>query len=85
LDKEDWKLATKITLALGLFLIVVGICADCYPVAHSNWLYGHWVDYPYQTEGTILFLAGVGVLIVAACFREREKTVRARMSLPVPP
>lgn len=85
LDKEDWKLATKIMLGLGLFLISCGICADCYPVAHTNWLYGRWIDYPYQTQGTILFVVGIAVLIVAACLNERAKTAHGRMPLPVPP
>ena len=85
LDKEDWKLATKIMLGLGLFCVAVGILGMCYFEVHRSWLGYTWLSYPYYEQGVCLLVVGVAVLIVAACLNERVKTAHTRMPLPAPP
>jgi len=85
LDKEDWKLAMKIMLGLGLFCVAVGIFGMCYFEVHRSWLGLTWRSYPYYEQGVCLLILGIAVLIVAACLNERVKTAHARVPLPVPP
>jgi uncharacterized membrane protein len=80
LDKEDWKLATMISLALGILFLAVGVFAICYFEVHRSWLGYTWLNYPFQQQGVILGILGMVLLVVAACFNERVKT-----KLPIPP
>ena len=74
-------------VALGIFVLVIGVILCFYPVEYTQYLLGYpvrtWVEYPYQGYGFILFLVGIAVLVVGLAIP--KKIERPVPSLPTPP